>query len=126
MDSPAHEIIASRLVIQGPNGRPRIELGLVDGDPVLRMFDAGGHERIRLGFGRDDFDDHGGPVAELRLTATDDGGEAVVTAAYGNHASIGISGEVSKVDRTAAGAWLEANEDRLEVALIGLRTISLA
>ena len=68
-------------------------------------------------FDRDSDDEPGGLVAELRLTATDDGGKVLLSAAYGGNASIAVSGETSMTERTAAGAWIEANEGRIEASL---------
>ncbi len=118
MSTTLPELIASRLVIPGPNGRPRIELGLVNGEPAIRLFDAEGNERVRLSLDRDIEEDpeYAGLAAELRLTATDDGGEVLLTAANAGNAFIAVSGERLAAKRTAAGAWIEANVGRLEAS----------
>lgn len=116
-----HELIASRVVIAGPDGRPRIELGLVNGEPAIRIFDAEGAERIRLGLERDVDPEpvHAGLVAELRMTATDDGGEVTLTAAHSNYAAIDISSLAGERKGAAAGAWIEANGESLQALAHG-------
>ncbi len=119
MNTALPEVIASRVVINGPDGQPRIDIGLVGGEPAIRIFDSSGTERIRLGLGEivDEDPTHAGLAAELRLNATDDGGEVQLSAANAGNASIAVSGEILTGERNAAGAWIEANEGRIEACL---------
>ncbi len=113
------ELIARRIVIPGPDGRPRIELGLVDGEPAIRLFDAEGKERIRLGFDRDvdEKPEHSGLIAELRLTAADDGGEVVLTAAFGAYAALQIRSTGHETVSSITGVLIEAKDGRVEASL---------
>ncbi|MBI6545636.1 MAG: hypothetical protein HY692_02520 [Cyanobacteria bacterium NC_groundwater_1444_Ag_S-0.65um_54_12] len=110
------DLVGDKLIIRGPDGRRRIELGLIDGEPAIRIFDGAGQERIRLGLERDVDEDpeYAGLAAELRLTATDDGGEVGLTAAHGGNASISVRGEARGNRHDGAGAWIEANRERIE------------
>ncbi len=113
------EVTAARVVIPGPDGRPRIEIGLVDGEPAIRFFDSHGKERIRLGFDHDvdEKPEYSGLVAELRLTAADDGGEVSLTAAYGAYAAIEMRSRGLEAGRRIVGALVEAKEGRVEASL---------
>lgn len=74
------ELIADRIVIPDSEGRPRIEIGLVDGEPAIRIFDTDGNVRVRLGLEHwvDEEPEYSGLVAELRLRGGDGGGEAIL------------------------------------------------
>ena len=87
----------------------------------LRLFDADGAERIRLGLERDvdPEPEHAGLVAELRMTATNDAGEVILTAAHGNYAAIDISSLAGERKGAEAGAWIEAKDERLEAFVRG-------
>ena len=120
MDPILPEIRTARLVIPDAAGSPRIILDLNDqGDPAIRLLDADGNVRIRLGLKRDvdEEPEYCGLIAELRLSGGDGGGEASLVASYDNYAAIEISASRHGSDEEAAGAWVEAKEGRIEANL---------
>ncbi len=121
MDPILPEIRAARLVVPDAAGNPRIVLDLNDqGDPAIRLLDADGNVRIRLGLEHDvdSEPEYCGLIAELRLSGGDGGGEATLAASYANYAAIEIGAVSHGSEDEAAGAWIEAKEGRRLEAML--------